>query len=248
MSPKTVHITKEFTLFYIGKQMSVYILNILRFCYVNSLLSAIPESQYSSFVKNWTIVVVEDPNVVNAMAIPGGYIVVFTGILDKFKSDDMIANVLAHEISHVLLRHGAQAMSFRYIEVALISLLAIFFDIPVDFARVTSAVGFNLPFSRSREEEADYYGLLIAAGACFDPEEAVGFWRAMQTEDSGDAGKSLAKFTSTSSLGNILSTHPMHERRIQLLQQAMPEAHSRREANNCQDGLNNNMGRNPRIK
>lgn len=165
---------------------------------------------------NWEFVVFDAPATVNAFALPGGKVGIYTGLLDLVESDDEIACVMGHEIAHVTARHGAERVSQ--------GLLAAVGGLVLDASTQgkknhdlllvgygLTAAGGMLAFSRSHESEADYIGIRYAAKAGYDPRAAISFWRKM------------ARASSPGKMPVFLSTHPSHERRIADLQQWVPE-------------------------
>lgn len=166
---------------------------------------------------NWEVNLVEDNNI-NAWCMPGGKIVVYTGILPVTQNENALAVVMGHEICHALLRHGSERMSQQ--------MLAQFGSMALNEAvrnkpEQTRAIfntafglgvqyGGILPFSRNNELEADKFGLIFAALAGYDPREAVPFWTRM----SQQGGQKPPEFA---------STHPSDERRIAQLQGMMNE-------------------------
>ena len=166
----------------------------------------------------WEYKLVKD-NAVNAWCMPGGKIVVYTGILPITKTEEGLAVVLGHEISHALLNHGQQRMSagvLQEIGAVGVSLMTIN-QSPESQSLAMTAYGAGsdlfgtLPFSRKHESEADHYGLLLMAIAGYNPDEAVPFWQRMAALGGGDTPE-------------FLSTHPSDETRIRQLQGWIPEA------------------------
>lgn len=168
---------------------------------------------------DWQVNVVVSPEK-NAFCLPGGKIVVYTGILELTgNSDAMLATVLGHEISHALAHHGAERMAQeQMVEVGLGAANGSLGDMdPNQRQHVLSVLNAGakfgiLGYSRKHESEADHMGLLLMAAAGYDPRESVKFWERM-TKESG--GKSPPEFT---------STHPSHETRVHDLQGWMPAA------------------------
>jgi predicted Zn-dependent protease len=155
----------------------------------------------------------------NAWCMPGGKVVVYSGILSLTQNEDGLAIVMGHEIAHAIARHGNERMSQGLLqEMGGIALQVAIADKPAQTQNlfmnaygVGTTVGAILPFSRSQESEADHYGLIYAAMAGYNPEEAIPFWTRM----SQTGGSKPAEF---------LSTHPSDATRIANLKKQMPEA------------------------
>jgi predicted Zn-dependent protease len=166
----------------------------------------------------WEFVVFES-TAVNAFALPGGKVGVYTGLIKLAASDDEIAIVMGHEIAHVTSRHGAERTSQNYAIVGVGLIAAIGMETQhVDPAKrnvalaaygLGATVGYMLPYSRLHESEADRVGLRFAAGAGYDPRAAVTFWRKMAAQ----GGAKPPEF---------LSTHPSDATRIANLQALAP--------------------------
>lgn len=165
----------------------------------------------------WDFVVFDDPKTVNAFALPGGKVGVYSGLLELASSDDEIAIVMGHEIGHVTARHGAERMSQGLVA----GLIGAGVEVATkdsahkDVYRVAyglGAAGATLAFSRGNESEADYIGLRYAAKAGYNPMAAITFWRKMAKQKEG-----------SSQPIKWLSTHPPHAERIADLQKWMPE-------------------------
>ena len=160
----------------------------------------------------WEYTLVKDDQI-NAWCMPGGKIVVYTGILPVTLTEDGLAVVMGHEVAHALLNHGQQRMSAGVLQ----ELGATALGVVTDSQLLMSAYGISttllgtLPFSRSNESEADHYGLILMAIAGYDPSEAVPFWQRMAAMSGG------------SSL-EFLSTHPSHNTRIKDLRGWVSEA------------------------
>ena len=167
----------------------------------------------------WEFVVFDSPTV-NAFALPGGKVGVYTGLIKLAASDDEIAIVMGHEIAHVTSRHGAERTSQNYAIAGTGLALAVGLEMKdVDPAKrnmalaaygLGSQVGYALPFSRLHESEADAVGLRFAAGAGYDPRAGASFWRKM----SKQGGAKPPEF---------LSTHPADSTRIANLEKLAPQ-------------------------
>ncbi|KAF8558402.1 hypothetical protein OG21DRAFT_1504142 [Imleria badia] len=170
--------------------------------------------------KEWNLLVVNDPKIVNALA-SFGTIVVFTGILPVCKNEQGLAAVVGHEIGHAVARHAPE----RYSSSKILILLAILLQaVGIDFgvARMLNYLLFKLPNSRTQELEADTLGMRIAARACYDPQSAVEMHtRLARASENGGIGSNL----------EFLRTHPVPERRIKHLEELVPEANEIRAAN-----------------
>jgi predicted Zn-dependent protease len=175
-------------------------------------------AQASGLKENWEFIVIEDAQV-NAFALPGGKIAVYTGILPVAGNDEGLATVLGHEVGHVMAHHAAERISQAQVietgtAVGSILLGGATGTDPNAVAGLLgagAAVGLTLPFGREQEYEADRIGLTLMAKAGYDPRQAVGFWQRM-SQKSGSGGP------------EFLSTHPAGENRIARIEQLMPEA------------------------
>lgn len=181
-----------------------------------------PEFQQKIGIKippfDWKLEVVEDKQV-NAFCLPGGKIVVYTGILPVSVNDAGLATVIGHEISHALAHHGAERMAQQ--QMAQIGLSAAGASIgdmdPQKRQQVMMVLNAGtkfgiLKYSRAHESEADHVGLLLMAAAGYDPRESIEFWKRM-TAATGAGAPS-----------EFMSTHPSHGTRIHDLKEWMPEA------------------------
>ncbi len=161
----------------------------------------------------WEVNVIDAPTV-NAFCMPGGKIVVFTGIMDKLQlSDDELAAIVGHEIGHALLEHGRARMSETVLKNAGINLASAYFGLShAGSTALASAaqLAVTLPYSRSHETDSDLVGIELAARAGYDPRAAVNVWKKMGAVSGGQPPQ-------------ILSTHPAHGTRIRDLEAAMPQ-------------------------
>ncbi len=153
---------------------------------------------------NWEVNVITDKTV-NAWCMPGGKIVVYTGIIDSLQlTDAQIAVVMGHEISHALREHSREQMSratVTSIGASAISSIARLGETGNALLSVATEYLITLPFSRSQETEADNVGIELMSRAGYDPHEAVKVWEKMAA-------------LSSSSTPEIMSTHPSNESRI----------------------------------
>ncbi len=157
-------------------------------------------------------------NIVNAWCMPGGKVVVYTGLLPITQNETALAVVMGHEIAHAIARHGNERMS----ESLLINLGGLVLEEALKEKKketqmlflglyvVGSNLALALPHSRMQESEADKLGLIFMSMAGYNPEEAVPFWQRMAA--SNKAGK----------LPQFLSTHPSDETRIKKLSEQIP--------------------------
>lgn len=165
--------------------------------------------------KDWPWAInVETSNEINAYCMPGGRIMVYTGLIDKLNlTDAELATVMAHEISHALREHSREQVSRQINEqVGLTALagLAGLSDISTQLASALSDVTFNLPHSRVQESEADELGLELMARAGYDPNAAISLWKKMSASGAG-------------STPGFLSTHPSSTTRTADLQALLPK-------------------------
>ncbi|KAI3909068.1 hypothetical protein MKW98_011429 [Papaver atlanticum] len=151
---------------------------------------------------NWEIVVVDEP-IVSASCIAGGKVVVFTGLLNHFRSDAEIATVIAHEVGHLVARHGAEKLS----KIIWLIILEVVLNIGDEMSkRITEAYKYLLLPSRQRNEmEAAYIGLLLLASAGYDPRVAPQVY------------EKLGEISGLSPLDEHLSTHPYGKKRAKAL-------------------------------
>ena len=178
---------------------------------------------YEGYLKDyqWEYKLVNSKDV-NAWCMPGGKIVVYSGILPITKDEAGLATVLGHEVSHALANHGQQRMSAGLLQqlgaagvgVAVGSKSEQTQQIAMTAYGAATQYGGMLPFSRSHESEADKIGLTLMAIAGYNPEQAVVFWERMAANSSA-SGKAPAEFA---------STHPSDATRIADLKELIPQA------------------------
>ncbi len=165
---------------------------------------------------DWSVKVIDDPEMINAWCMAGGKMAIYTGLLSKVEpTDDELAQVMAHEISHALANHTAEKMS-----IAMASQLGILgiglATKDTDYGKAAFAgsalaamLAIQLPNSRTAEQEADLMGMELAARAGYDPEAAAQLWEKM--EQAGGGGPV-----------EFLSTHPSPSNRQAVLRNAAP--------------------------
>jgi len=167
----------------------------------------------------WEFKLVEDSSA-NAFAMPGGKVVVFTGILAITENENGLATVMGHEIAHAVARHGNERMSQGLLtQLGGMALSAAISSKPEQTRQLFMAaygmgaqVGVILPYSRLQESEADELGLIFMAIAGYDPRSAVEFWQRMDQKQE------------QASPPEFLSTHPSHETRIEDIKEHLPTA------------------------
>jgi len=168
---------------------------------------------------NWEFNLVEDDQA-NAWCMPGGKVVVYTGILPVTQNEEGLAVVMGHEIAHAIAEHGNERMSQQLLQqVGAVGLMVAMQDEPAETQAlwlsvygVGTTVGIMLPYSRTHESEADHLGLIFMAMAGYDPHAAPDFWERMA---AGKQGGSPPEF---------LSTHPSDQTRIEDITSWIPEA------------------------
>ena len=162
---------------------------------------------------DWDVSVLQSDQV-NAFCLPGGKIAVYTGLIPVAQNADAMAVVMGHEITHALLRHGAQRMTEQKLAQMgqMAGALGGMSQQQMQAAMAVYGYGRSLPYARKQETQADDMGLMLAAAACFNPQEAIPLWQRM---DSASAGAAPPEFA---------STHPSSGTRIQNLQALMPKA------------------------
>ncbi len=161
-----------------------------------------------------------DDEVVNAWALPGGKVVIYTGMFKIIQDETDLAVVMGHEIAHAIARHGGERMSQGLVvqfggmalSQALANKPAATQELFMQSYGIGTQVGVLLPYSRVHEKEADNLGLIFMAMAGYDPSEAVDFWQRM------------AELSEAAAPPEFLSTHPSEQTRIQHIKQVLPRA------------------------
>jgi predicted Zn-dependent protease len=167
----------------------------------------------------WEFKVVDKPGTVNAFCLPGGKVVVYSGLLPVALDANGLATVIGHEVAHAIARHGGERVSENLLASVALETVSASMGAkdPQTVKTVTGLlgagvqVGLMLPFSRDQESEADHMGLIYMAKAGFPPETAVAFWQRMAAASRGAPPE-------------ILSDLPSDARRIEQIQAWLPEA------------------------
>ncbi|MDP3073162.1 MAG: M48 family metallopeptidase [Opitutaceae bacterium] len=176
----------------------------------------------------WEFVVFESDQL-NAFALPGGKVGIYTGLLKLAENDSELAIVMGHEIGHVTARHGNERMSEAMVIQGVTALASVaadasttdpqtrqLYDLAFGGATALVTVGRVLPHSRANESEADRMGAIYAARAGYDPRAAITFWQKMAAQ------KQAADNKGGGTLSLLLSTHPADDKRIADLKALMP--------------------------
>ncbi len=167
----------------------------------------------------WEFNLVEAKDV-NAWCMPGGKVVVYTGLLPVTQNEAALAVVMGHEIAHAVAQHGNERMSQGLVQqmggvalsVAVANQPGATQDLFLNAYGIGTTIGGTLPFSRKHELEADRFGLIFGALAGYNPQEAIPFWQRM------------AKMSNGNKPPELLSTHPSDENRIDKVKQYVKEA------------------------
>jgi predicted Zn-dependent protease len=186
----------------------------------NAVNTYLTEKDSQSLIENyqWEYNLIEE-DVPNAWCMPGGKIVVYTGILPYTIDEAGLAVVMGHEVAHAVARHGNERMSHQIIMEYGVSFLSTFIEEKPEQTQILfqqalglgAQYGVMLPYSRMHETEADKMGLIFMAIAGYDPQKATEFWERM----SKSGGQKPPE---------IISTHPSDESRIKTMKEFMPEA------------------------
>lgn len=177
---------------------------------------------------DWEFVVFDVPNQINAFAMAGGKVGVFTGLFKIVKNDDQLASVIAHEIAHVTAKHIHEKLSQELAvqTIGTVGMLGAGLGGAgyITQAALGSAYGITTTvggyaFDRKKEKEADYIGLMYMARAGYDPQEAVKVLEQLEAETAANSAPGANSF---------MSTHPSNPERIVQLIDAMPKAEQER--------------------
>jgi predicted Zn-dependent protease len=173
-------------------------------CVANAITNEIQEQ------RSWEVTVFNDAQV-NAFALPGGKIGVYSGLLKVAVTQDQLAAVIGHEVSHVIAGHSSERVSQQMLGELGTTVVSAATGIDPQALGVASNVFFLIPFSRTHETEADLLGLDLMSMAGFNPEGAIALWQNM-AKANGDRPPAM------------LSTHPSDQARIRELYNRLPKA------------------------
>ena len=161
----------------------------------------------------WSVAIIDDPKTINAWCMAGGRMAIYTGIIDKLKlTDDEMAQIMGHEISHALANHTAERMSRAMainLGVVAVGVAAENKAVALTGAALAAKVALELPNSRTAEAEADRIGTELATRAGYSPEAAASLWRKMAEVGGGGP--------------EFLSTHPAPGNREKALTELVPD-------------------------
>lgn len=185
-------------------------------CVADAIVANVPAEVFNG---QWEVVVFDDEQV-NAFALPGGKIGVYTGLLNVAENQHQLAAVIGHEVGHVIAEHGNERMSqstLINVGTQAVGQILSANEVPQSGPIMAAIglgvqVGVQLPFSRTHESEADVIGLQLMAKSGFDPRQSVNLWQNMEAASGGDRPMEL------------LSTHPAPQTRIDNLQANMQSA------------------------
>lgn len=162
----------------------------------------------------WSIKIIDEPDTVNAWAMAGGKMALYTGLVKKIQpTDDELAQVLGHEIAHALAKHSAEKMSVAMASnfgIVAVGVLSDVGELALTGAAMAAAVAVQMPNSRAAETEADQIGIELAAKAGYDPRAAATLWKKMAKAGGGGPPE-------------FLSTHPSSQNREERLRDLAPE-------------------------
>lgn len=162
----------------------------------------------------WSVKIIDDPKTINAWCMAGGKMAIYTGLINQLDAtDDEIAQVMGHEISHALANHSAERMSIVMASGLALTTLKKTTDVSnttLALSAVAAKLALTLPNSRLSESEADKIGIELAAKAGYNPNAAVSLWQKM-AKASGSGGL------------EFLSTHPAPKNRQKTLKKLVPK-------------------------
>lgn len=179
----------------------------------NRLIPQVATFRQDALKWQWEVNVMQSDEL-NAYCMSGGKIMFYSGIITRLKlTDDEIAAVMGHEISHALREHSRERLSQAYGSSMALNILGKAAKLDTgsqDLLEKAFTVAYTLPHSRDHETEADLMGVELAARAGYDPRAAVSLWQKMGSAGGGKPAE-------------ILSTHPSDQTRIKTLNNAMPK-------------------------
>ncbi|MDB5972847.1 MAG: Peptidase family [Hydrocarboniphaga sp.] len=180
-------------------------------CVAGAITRVIPQMQWDVTIPaSWEVVTFESKDV-NAFALPGGKIGVYTGLLGVATTQDQLAAVIGHEVSHVLAGHSAERVSSDAVGEVGTVVASAFTGIDASTLSVATKTLFLLPYSRAHESEADLLGMDLMSKAGFDPSQSIALWKNMAAASNGQAQPQM------------LSTHPSNSTRIHDLSARLPQ-------------------------
>ena len=179
-------------------------------CVTQAIINEL-EPPYSDL--DWEVEIFDDKEMVNAFAMTGGKIGVFTGILDVAKTEDQFAAVMGHEVAHVTEQHALERVNREITTqgAAMAGAAVLGGGVAGDLVQIGAQLGLSLPYGRKQEGEADTVGLGYMADAGFDPRASVQLWKNMEEKSGGGPPQ-------------FLSTHPSPGNRIDKLIENLPAA------------------------
>jgi predicted Zn-dependent protease len=157
--------------------------------------------------------VLDDPETINAFALPGGPVFITSGLLSRLETSDEVAGVLAHEIVHVLARHSAQQIAQSQLSNGLAGAVAVASgDASASQTAAMIAQLVNMKYGRGDELQSDTFGVCLMIDAGYDPNGMVEVMRILEAASAGNRPP------------EFFSTHPNPENRIREIQQAIEDA------------------------
>jgi len=182
---------------------------------ITGRLVAVAQKQYPHTRDwKWSVAVIDEPETINAWAMAGGRMAVYTGLFDQLNlTDAELAQIMGHEIAHALANHTAEQMSVAIatqLGVAAVGIATDASDKTMTAGAIAAQLAVQLPNSRTAESEADRMGIELAARAGYDPQAAVTLWQKM--EKAGGSGPP-----------QFLSTHPAPGNRQKTLSELVPQ-------------------------
>ena len=192
---------------------------------LTNILSSNSWCEELATIDSWRLIVVKEDDIINAISLPTGDIIIYTGLINNCRNHDELGLIMGHEVAHIVLNHGCETLSRQ----GLISFLGAFviatiwFLIPSDVISFVTHRIFNssvkilveYPYSQKLELEADEVGLMLASKACYDPNRSINVWKQMPDQQ---------RYT---------STHPCNEERLSMLSSLAPSAQRLYDSSSC---------------